>query len=289
MSPQPLAYLYLSQIPQTGLSLGPLGTTLYWLILVGFALAAAYFSLFSVVPFVSRSLRNFGFRVSTALNAQGSSHLVEHNRVPQRSVGQSVTPHPSGRDETSPEAPRGYSSYEGFRSFAHNGALSIEDIVKSLSRHRTAPVTLRDAESTPNVEPIYEKVEPIYERVEPIGIENDTSTRPVSAPTHVRGLVAALLEGDRVAVFTGLRHHLRGGGAPERLMTDAVCLLDDVYRSRIDGTDCDLGIARMTARLNTPALEKLVTSLATAIDASYSTGVTAAKLALTRALTVLGA
>jgi len=36
-------------------------------------------------------------------------------------------------------------------------------------------------------------------------------------------------------------------------------------------------------------LEKLIASLTTAIDSSYSTGVTGAKLALTRALSILGA
>ena len=82
---------------------------------------------------------------------------------------------------------------------------------------------------------------------------------------------------------------MRGAGAPEQLISSVVCLLDDTYRARIDGTDCDADIARMTARLSTPTLEKLIASLTTAIDSSYSTGVTGAKLALTRALTVLGA
>jgi hypothetical protein len=41
--------------------------------------------------------------------------------------------------------------------------------------------------------------------------------------------------------------------------------------------------------LSVSQLEKLVTSLTTAIDATYSTGATGAKLALTRALSVIGA
>ena len=108
-------------------------------------------------------------------------------------------------------------------------------------------------------------------------------------PADVRGFTVALIEGDRAAVFAGLRQHVRGSGAPEQLITGAVCLLDDVYRARIDGTACDADIARMTARLSTPTLEKLIAGLATAIDSSYSTGVTGAKLALTRALATLGA
>ena len=62
-----------------------------------------------------------------------------------------------------------------------------------------------------------------------------------------------------------------------------------MYHARIDGTACDPDIARLTARLTTPQLEKLISALTTAIDSSYSTGVTGAKLALTRALAILGA
>jgi hypothetical protein len=78
-------------------------------------------------------------------------------------------------------------------------------------------------------------------------------------------------------------------GSPEQLVSGVVCLLDDVYRARVDGTACDPDIARLTARLSTTTLEKLIASLTTAIDSSYSTGVTGAKLALTRALVTLGA
>ncbi len=189
-----------------------------------------------------------------------------------------------------PEAPRGYSTYDGFKSFAHNGALSIEDIVKSLSRQHPVPAASsapQYVEPIQNVEPIYEKVEPVYANVEPIAAAPYAEAAPV--PADVRGFTAALLEGDRVAVFAGLRQQVRGGGASEQLISSVTCLLDDAYRARIDGTPCDPDIARMTARLSTPVLEKLIASLATAIDSSYSAGVTGAKLALTRALSVLGA
>jgi hypothetical protein len=82
---------------------------------------------------------------------------------------------------------------------------------------------------------------------------------------------------------------VRGGGAPEHFISSAAILLDDAYRARIDGTASDADVARMTARLSTPTLEKLIASLTTAIDSSYSSGVTGAKLALTRALAILGA
>ncbi len=279
---QPLAYLYLSQIPKTGLSLGPIGTTVYWLALIGWALALAYLILFGAMPLVSRRARSFGARVMETLNTRApvSEAIFQNDSAPLPLMAQA--PH---------EAPRGYSSYDGFKSFARGGALSIEDIVKGLARSHPAPIAER-SESIRNVEPVYEKVEPIYENVEPI-YENvepiAVDTAPASAPTHVRGFISALVEGDRSAVFAGLRQHVRGGGSSEQLISATACLLDDAYRARIDGSACDAGIARVTARLNTPILEKLVASLATAIDSSYSAGVTGAKLALTRALTVLGA
>jgi len=176
--------------------------------------------------------------------------------------------------------PRAYSSYNGFKSFAHNGALSIDDIVKGLS-HAQSPAS--------NFQPPAPRVEPIYENVEPIVTHSAQEVAPVSVPADIRGFVAALVEGDRSAVFAGLRQHVRGSGAPEQLISKIACLLDDSYRTRIDGTDCDADIVRMTARLDTPTLEKLVASLTTAIDSSYTTGTTGAKLALTRALAILGA
>ena len=188
------------------------------------------------------------------------------------------------------EAPRGYSSYDGFKSFARNGAISIEDIVKGLSHAHPPASPLRQSFSeASSAQPPVPRIEPIYENVEPVINESVVEKAPISAPTHIRGFISALVEGDRTAVFAGLRQHLRGGGSPEKLISEIVCLLDDAYRARIDGTDCDADIARLTARLDTPTLERLVASLTTAIDSSYSAGVTGAKLALTRALMTLGA
>ena len=285
IGPQPLAYLYLSQIPYTGLDLGPVGTVVYWLALVCFALAAAYLILFSAVPFARRSVHTFAARVSGVLNAPEPAPSAVS--AAPREIPAAPEPH-----EKLPEAPRGYSSYDGFRSFAHNGALSIEDLVKGLSREHTARVAAR-TEPVPAPEadaaPVQANVEPIFEHVETIQDGPPEESLPSGASTDVRGFAAALVEGDRAGVFAGLRQYVRGGGAPERLVSSVACLVDDAYRARIDGSPCDATMARLTARLDTPTLEKLVVALTTAIDSSYSDNVAGAKLALTRALAVLGA
>ncbi len=270
MSVQPLASLYLSQIPYIGLDLSPAGTVLYWIVLVGLALVLAYIILFGAVPMVNRRMRNFGSRIQTVLNTREIVPVAAPvvNAVSAPAHTPHIPPAPPA------EPPRNYSSYEGFKSYARNGALSIEDVVKGLSRH-------------PHVEPIYEKVEPVYENVESIEVETVIETG--SMQPHIHGFAVALIEGDRVAVFAELRQYVQGGGVPEHLLSKTVCLIDDVYRSRIDGTACDQEMVRLTARLDTPTLEKVVSALATYIDSSYSIDITGAKLALTRALAVLGA
>ena len=286
---QPLAYLYLSQIPYTGLDLGPVGTVVYWLTLILSSLALAYLVLFIAAPYVTRSAQSFGARVVEVLNSETFASVPAMaqsyaSAAPEEAFAPAI---PIFAPQTILEAPRGYSNYDGFKSFAHKGALSIEDIVKGLTReHSTsvAPV----AAPTANIEPIYENVEPVYEQVESIN-ETPVAAPSVAVATDVRGFTSALIEGDRAAVFAGLRQHLRGGGQAEKLISATACLLDDVYRARIDGTPCDADIARLSARFGTPVLEKLVTSLTTAIDSSYTADVTGAKLALTRALAVLGA
>ncbi len=285
---QPLAYLYLSQIPYTGLDLGPVGTIVYWAALIVFALVLAYLVLFGAVPFVNRSFQDFGSRVKEALNIQEPAYAGGHFAS---AVTAEPAPTPAKIQEQPYEAPRGYSSYEGFKSFAHNDSLSIDDIVKGLARSHSVPATVEpEIELSQKVEPVYENVEPIYKNIDTIMTDIAPETIAIaSTPTHVRGFIAALIEGDRAAVFAGLRQYIRGAGAPEKLIAETACLLDDAYRARLDGTSSDPDTTRLVARLDTPTLEKLVASLTTAIDSSYSAGVTGAKIALTRALAVLGA
>jgi len=287
VSEQPLAFLYLSQIPYTGLDLGFMGTILYWVILISWSLAAAYLVLFGIAPIINRSVRKFASRVSDMLNTPPvrsfTPAVALAEPAPQLAPETSI---PTHAEQNIPEPPRSYSSYDGFKSFAHQGALSVEDIVKGLSSvaGSTSRVVVErvteKAADTPTPSPRENKTEPAASHASAISVD---------VPVSTRGFVAALIEGDRAAVFAGLRQYVRGGGAPERLITDTVCLIDDVYRARIDGTMCDAEIDRLAARLPTPMLETLVAALTTAVDSSYSSGITGAKLALTRALAVLGA
>jgi len=259
-------------------------------------LALAYLVLFWVVPVARRRLATFGERVSVVLNTPApvafagvqapSSHIIPEAPA-------SLTPL---------EDMQTYSAYDGFRSFApHGGALTIDDIVKGLSKAPVMPAPL-----SPQVEPIFDHVEPIYENVEALVEEAQApapaiysapvpnrrpapSAAPAPIPSEIPAFLEALVRGDREEVFGMVRTVVREGGDAEAFLTQVTCALDDAYRARLEGTSVHQEIERLTARLATPVLERLVTAFASAVDSSYSVGITGAKLALTRALATLGA
>jgi len=259
--------LILSPVATLGLNLSPADNALYWVLLFGVFLTFVYLFFFVAIPTANRYLHNFGSRVLTMLNApRAVSAASTHTILPPQ--------------QELPKTSCGYSAYDGFKSFAPtSGALSVEDIVKGLSQKHSVVSSEHMKESATNDEPIFEDTEPI--------VHDSIAATDELAPAH--DFTIALVEGDRAAVFAKLRQQINNAGTLERLMSAVICLLDEVYRARLDGTVCDIGIARATARLSTPTLEKLVDSLTTAIDSSYSLETTGAKLALIRALAVLGA
>lgn len=312
---QPLAFVYLSQIPYTGLDLGPWGTALYWMMLMLWSLAAAYLVLFNGLPLAYRKVGSFGANVKEVLKqpVAVSTHTVTTHAAPashapaQHTAPSHTASHSNTHEHTAPaEAPKGYQAYqaqEGFRSFATEGALSIDDIVKGLAReaqahpaataHDIRPDFLVETSTNAHGEPshhVYVDVpaqtqsETVIEAVVPM-----PTPEPVLAPVNedVRSFIAALLSGDRETVFGTIRGITRTGGDSEAFLTHAVCALDDAYRSRVDGSVCHPDIAAVTADCHPSFLERVVTALTTAVDGSYSTGVTGVKLALTRALAVV--
>ncbi len=264
--------------------------------LIGWSVALAYLLRFSATPFFKRSVRDFGARVAALLNTHPKVEIRSEVILPKPAFAEVPVPEPVyipapqpalSHDEIDQMIPRSYSSFDGFKSFAHGDVLSIDDIVKGLSREQavsaaaTAPVVPQEQGVEPAARPLLATVEEAT--TAPATAENE------SAPMNTHDLTAALIAGDRLAVFAGLRDHVKNGGKPEHLVSSVACLLDDTYRSRIEGSMCDEKLSRLSARFDTPTLEKLVTSLATAIDASYTDTLTGAKLALTRALGVIGA
>jgi hypothetical protein len=99
----------------------------------------------------------------------------------------------------------------------------------------------------------------------------------------VNAFVSAILSGNREQAFGAIRH-----GRVEELMAGAVTALDSLYRSRVEGKmPGDAVLARAAQEFSGPALENIISILAGAVDATYSSPETAAKLALTKIFTSL--
>jgi hypothetical protein len=98
-----VASVYLSQIPYTGLDLGPVGTVVYWATLIIFCLGVAYLIIFKLIPFIYARMHSFGINVGTVLNQPGSlaaagvgavgSYATHGETVPAHGSRGGVTPH----------------------------------------------------------------------------------------------------------------------------------------------------------------------------------------------------
>lgn len=312
-SAQPLASVYLSQIPYTGLDLGPIGTALYWLTLVAWSLAAAYLILFGAMPYAMRRVKAFGGNVQEALNAE--AHVAPEPEALSEPVAMPSYEAYKAQAFSAPVAPvahiapvqmsavaaapaQGQLATQGFKSFATGEALTIDDIVKGLSREsgmvfaphmeqvQEAPAAAYDMDMAPRTaKAAIAEVSPAPAVAAPV--VSAEGAAPLTYSDDISGFLGALLSGDRDTVFGTLRNVNRTGGDTQEFLSHAVCALDDAYRARIDGTPCHPEIARITSDCATNFLERLVSSLATAIDSSYSAGITGAKLAATRALSIV--
>jgi hypothetical protein len=266
----PNSYVYLSQIPYTGLDLGPVGTVVYWLGLILWCLALTYLALFKFLPFMKVKTMAFGASVGAALNndvrATHDDHLVSAHYSQNVEEVHVANTEPIMASALAMPAARGYSTYDGFRSYAAGEALSIDDIVKGLSRTPAAPAPVAPAPAALAQAPVIHQ----------------------EATAEVRSFLIALLDGDRTTVFNTLRSLTMSGANVQAFLTEVVSALDDAYRSRVDGMPVDPEVARILATTMTPTLERLIAALATALDASYTHDATGAKLALTRAFGVIG-
>ena len=282
---EPLAFVYLSQTPYTGLDLGTWGTALYWLVLIAWSAAMGYLVLFNAVPFALARAKRFGGNVKDALNA-APAHAPSHAAPAHAVMSHAPVAHaPAPRAAHAPAAPArpsAYSANEGFKSFATSEALSIDDIVKGLARMPEDMPVFQKSEAPLNVEPIHPS--PV-QYAAPAPEKAKAAMMPIS--DNVQEFIKALLDGDRDTVFGTVRKISREGGDTEAFLTHTVCALDEAYRACIDGTTCHPDIAELTKGCHPSFLERLVSALTTAVDGSYSAGITGVKLGLTRALGVV--
>jgi hypothetical protein len=264
---QPLTSLYLSDLPYTGLDLGPVGTMLYWLALIIWSIALAYLIFWSLAPLAYK-------KVSGGKDA-GTSHKTGYTYPVSTPIAQiTEVSHAETPVMHQVSEPRGGSAFEGFKATASGDSLSIEDIVKGLARHSA----------------------PEYDIVAPVVQTPVAAPSPAVAPApaqravtmevdhNVPAFITALLGAQKEQVFSMIRELNKAGQDVEQFLTHVVVALDDAYRAKIDGTPVHPEVARVCVDCAPSFLERVISSLTTVVDGSYMTGVTGVKLAVTRAL-----
>jgi hypothetical protein len=263
VTPQPLTYVSLASLPYTGLDLGPWGTAVYWLMLILWSLAVAYVLLGGVVPFALKRAGVLGSQIGEAINQE-----PPHTPAPEPAHSSAHVMHAAPVAAPVRSRP---GSYHGFKTYAQDGGtLTIDDIVKGLSR---APMA---------EEPVGPPMPPVIPVAAPA-----PAPQVASVPHEVPGFIAALLEGQREQVFAVIRDINKAGGDTEAFLTQVTMALDDAYRAKTTGTPVHPEVARVCENCAPNFLERVISSLATAVDSTYSAGVTGVKLALTRALHVI--
>ncbi len=277
----PVSYVYLADLPYTGLDLGPVGTALYWLMLVLWSLAIAYLVLGNALPFALRRMGIFGGEMSYAVNEPVYAPIA-HAPVAHTQVAYVPAMH-SVAAPVRPVASRTYSSYEGFKALADNGTLTVDDIVKGLSRETE---THSYVAPTQHATPIANVVEQITVMTAPVAHTVEVPVAKVISQ-DVPSFIKALVAGEKETVFAIIRDINKTGGDAQAFLTHVVVALDDAFRAHTDGTAVHPEIAQATAGCAPSFLERLVSSLSTAVDSSYSAGVTGVKMAVTRALQVV--
>jgi hypothetical protein len=259
---QTLTALPLTALPYTGLDLGPVGTAVYWLAIILWSLALAYVIMGGVVPF---ALKAVGLAPHAA-----PAHGAVMTHAPAVHAPPAHTPAPVVH---SVAAPARSSSYEGFKAMAQGSTLTVDDIVKGLSR------TGDDSHLLPAAPAVHAPVVEAPVVVAPVAAAPVEGTVPT--------FIAALLAGKKEEVFTIIREVNKAGHDAEAFIQQTVMALDDAYRAKTEGASVHPEVRAAVGTAEPIFLEKLITALSTAVDSSYSAGTTAVKLAVTRALNLI--
>lgn len=224
-----------------GFVLGPLGIALYFLVIALWSAVVAYVVIFG--------------------NDSGGGHDAH---APASPVASSHGPsHHTPVEPTRAKPFRGFSPYEGFKSYAQGETVTVEDIVKGLARESGASA-LHEAKEMHEVKP--------------------ASHDPAKAVSvaQVNAFLDLLVQGERDAVFDMLRDIEEHGEGAESFLTRVLSAVESALQARMNGGTCDIRIMEILGNCETPSLEKLAAALATG-----DTGKQGGKLALTRALGAL--
>jgi len=228
-----------------GLQLGGLGVFLYFMLVGVWSVVVAY-----VITFASGE-------------GDHGAHAGAHSGA--TGLGAPHTAHaPLPVEPTRAKPFRGFSPYEGFKSYAQGDVVTIDDIVFGLARESGAT-------ELHNARVMHDEAKP--------HAHQSTNVAPAS---QANAFLELLVSGERDGAFAILRDVEEHGEGAESFLKRTFTAVESALEARIGGGTCDMRVMEILGRCDTPVLEKLVSALATA-DGDTKGG----KLALTRAFGAL--
>lgn len=227
-----------------GLTLSPLGVTLYFLVITLWSVVVAYVVTFGNTP-------------AQGVHTESSAHASANEAHGPMNAHTPVEP-------TRAKPFRGFSPYEGFKSYAQGETVTVEDIVKGLARESGASA-LHSAHIA-------------HEQT----VMHEHDTKKIASTAQANAFLSLLVEGEKEEAFQMLRDIEEAGEGAEPFLKRVLTAVESALQARIGGGTCDVRVMEILGNCDTPALEKLVSALATA-DKGRQSG----KLALTRAFSAL--
>jgi hypothetical protein len=244
-----------------GLDLDPLGLALYFGGLFIWSAFLAYLIVFGLQKKpASHGASGHGHAIAP------SSHGLGGFGGPAPGASQGISRGPAKAAKAPPKEFRGYSPYEGFKSFATGDTLTIEDIVKGLARESGA-TALHEAEVAEDASPAHDDHPH----------EHDPALAASAAQANE--FLRLLVEGERDGAFEALREIEEHGEGAEPFLQRVLSAVEAALNSRLSGGVCDLRTLEVLGSCDTPVIEQLARALA---DGKHG-----GKLALTRAFNAL--
>jgi hypothetical protein len=202
---------------ENGLALDGFGTALYFGGLLLWSAFVAYLVVFGRQG-VSAGHGNTGHGHAAQAHAP-AAHAPAHHAAPAHGHA------PAAEEPAKPF--RGYSQYEGFKSFATGDTLTIEDIVKGLARESGA-TALHEAEVAEDVSEEHD--------------EHPHEHDPAQAATAAQAneFLRLLVEGERDAAFETLREIEEHGEGAEPFLRRVLTAVEAALNSRLNNGTCDL-------------------------------------------------
>ncbi len=321
---QPLAFVYLSQIPYTGFEAGPVLTLVFWLAVILLAGISSYFVMGKggVRYILGRTFMYAGIPVEEdVMNGRAKQEekeevLVESTLPVARQIPSPVitVPSTSGIPDLndviesrahaagvlmSPEAVLLAAGLSTDRAEAlQKFGVILNEAVRTIPREdgwvMLSSDRFMDLAEKKNVAAPANVEYPDFtaEEVAPSVVYSEVAPAVQSASvdeTAGVAFVSAILSGDRETAYGIIRSLERDGVNPSALMTSVATVVDRLFRVRKGGKNgIDHTLLEKAQNLSDGKLSSIVEVFAHALDQAYSSPFTAIKLALAQAFEVIG-